>query len=255
MKIWAILIISLVGVIFVTSTIFVSAQENGIPSWIKDTATWWGEGKISDKDFINALQWLINEEILKVPQTNEMPEELEIKEINFDKISFEITGIEELVRNSEIRQALISSNQEFEKLDDAFLLIDKRDEDWRAADFTEITPFMAAVINNEVSEQIRQHANLYKESAGYTVYSEIFVTNSYGANVAQTGKTSDYKQDDEQWWIRAKQDGLYISEVHYDESAGVYSTDIALRINDNIGSFLGVIKAVTNVDEPFKSFE
>jgi len=195
-KIGAILII-LVGVIFVTSTIFVSAQENGIPSWIKDTAIWWGEGKISDNDFINALQWLINEEILKVPQTDEIPEERGVKEINFDKISFEITGIEELVRNSQIRQALISSNQEFEKLNDVFLLIDERDEDWRAADFTEITPFMATVINNEISEQMRQHANLYKESAGYTVYAEIFVTNSYGANVAQTGKTTDYKQDDE----------------------------------------------------------
>ena len=66
--------------------------------------------------------------------------------------------------------------------------------------------------------------------------------------------SSDYQQWDEQWWLHAKRSGVYF-QSEYDESAGVYSTDIALRINDNIGSFLGVIKAVTNVDETFKSFE
>jgi hypothetical protein len=39
-----------------------------------------------------------------------------------------------------------------------------------------------------------------------------------------------------------------LSESGYDESAGVYSSDIALRILDDDGNFIGVIKAVVNVE-------
>jgi len=73
-----------------------------------------------------------------------------------------------------------------------------------------------------------------------------------GVNIAQTGKTTDYLQSDELWWIRGKADGVYISESHYDQSADVYSTDIGFRVSDNRGGFLGVIKAVTNVDQVYK---
>ena len=37
-----------------------------IPSWIKNNAGWWAEGLISDEEYINALQYLIREGILKV---------------------------------------------------------------------------------------------------------------------------------------------------------------------------------------------
>jgi hypothetical protein len=79
-------------------------------------------------------------------------------------------------------------------------------------------------------------------------YAEIFVTNQYGANIAQSHKTSDYKQNDEKWWQKAKQNGVYLSEGGFDESAGVYASDIAIRILDDDGNFIGVLKAVINVE-------
>ena len=79
-------------------------------------------------------------------------------------------------------------------------------------------------------------------------YAEIFVTNQYGANVAQSHKTSDFRQDDETWWQKAKQNGIFLSEGGYDESAGVYSSDIAIKILDNNGNFIGVLKAVVNIE-------
>lgn len=45
----------------------VSAEENLIPSWIKTTAGFWIEGQIGDQEFIQALQYLVEKEILKVP--------------------------------------------------------------------------------------------------------------------------------------------------------------------------------------------
>ncbi len=37
-----------------------------IPLWVKNNAKWWAEGKISDEEYINALQYLIDEGILKL---------------------------------------------------------------------------------------------------------------------------------------------------------------------------------------------
>ncbi len=152
----------------------------------------------------------------------------------------------------DLRQSLRDSEQEFQEMQDVYLIIEQREKEWTDTSLEVITPFMQELIDNKISEQLREHANKYQESFGYDLYAEIFVTNSYGVNIAQTGKTSDYIQNDELWWIRAKQDGLYISEIHYDESADVFSADIALRINDNLGEFLGVIKAVTNVEQIYK---
>jgi hypothetical protein len=44
----------------------ISAQEEIIPLWLKTTAVWWGEEKISDQDFINALQYLVENKLLVI---------------------------------------------------------------------------------------------------------------------------------------------------------------------------------------------
>ena len=243
-------LVSSVGITAWSSITF--AEEILIPNWVRDTALWWGEGKISDSDFINALQYLMKEKILNVPPPDSSNEEIIDREINFDKLSLEVTGIEEFISVSDVRQSLRDSNQEFQEIDDVYSIIDHREIEWTNTNFEVITPFMQELLDNKISDQLREHASTYQESFGYEMYPEIFVTNAFGVNIAQTGKTSDYIQNDELWWIRANQDGVYISEVHYDESADVYSADIALRINDNLGEFLGVIKAVTNVDQIYK---
>ena len=39
-----------------------------IPAWIKSNAGWWANGDINDATFIQGIQFLIEEGILKVPQ-------------------------------------------------------------------------------------------------------------------------------------------------------------------------------------------
>ncbi len=46
------ILISTVGITAWSSTTF--AEETLIPNWIRNTALWYGEGKINDSDFINA---------------------------------------------------------------------------------------------------------------------------------------------------------------------------------------------------------
>jgi hypothetical protein len=57
---------------------WLSDSKPKIPSWIKNTARYWIEGQVSDLEFITALQWLVNENILKISDK----ETIETKSLN-----------------------------------------------------------------------------------------------------------------------------------------------------------------------------
>lgn len=46
------------------------AVSTQIPSWVKNTAEWWSEGRVGDSDFINGVQYLIDQKIIQVQKTN-----------------------------------------------------------------------------------------------------------------------------------------------------------------------------------------
>jgi len=150
--------------------------------------------------------------------------------------------------SSEVQEIVKESNEEFEKLDDIQSYINQKDKEWTSAPKGTVTAFMQKLLSNESSKELKRRLKFYEEKYGYRVFGEVFITNKYGANVAQTGKTTDYYQTDEQWWQMTKEDGLYVADVEYDRSANVYSTDIGIRINDENGNFIGVIKAVLNIE-------
>ncbi len=79
-------------------------------------------------------------------------------------------------------------------------------------------------------------------------FGEIFFTEAHGYNVALTASTSDFVQSDEGWWQTAWDNGISIGEVEYDDSAGIWSTDISVRIDDtDTGKPVGVMKTVLGV--------
>jgi len=41
--------------------------ELKIPEWIKDNAGWWASDAISESDFMNAIQYLIKEKVIVIP--------------------------------------------------------------------------------------------------------------------------------------------------------------------------------------------
>ena len=246
-----VLIIVILGVAIsgiTISSIFVSAEEGLLPSWIKNIAGFWADDQIRDIEFINALQYLVEQSILVIPD----PKEAKAERLRLETDS-KLSELKELGNDLQIQQLLIDSNQEFANIDNVSLLIDERDNDWISVDKDEVTPFMAELINNDVSELLRKIISEDKKETNDFVYEEIFITNAYGVNVAQSGKTTDYKQYDELWWNMALQTGFsYLSG--YDESAGVHSLDISLRIDDKNGKLLGIIKSVINI-ESLKVFQ
>jgi len=44
------------------------ADQTQIPLWVKNTAKWWSEGQIGDSDFIKGIQYLIQQQIIQVPE-------------------------------------------------------------------------------------------------------------------------------------------------------------------------------------------
>ena len=59
-----------IAVIFVTGiglSINVSAEEKLVPAWIKNTVAFWVDGQVSDTEFLNAIGYLVSENIIQPP--------------------------------------------------------------------------------------------------------------------------------------------------------------------------------------------
>ena len=90
---------------------------------------------------------------------------------------------------------------------------------------------------------------LRQQIAASPYFAEVFFTDRNGYNVALTNPTSDFVQSDEDWWQSAWSRGLSVGEIEYDDSAGVWSTDISLRIADpDSEQPLGVMKTVLAIE-------
>jgi len=47
-------------------------QRTEIPAWIRQNAGWWGQNQISDIEFVGAMQFLINEDIIQIPKNTDL---------------------------------------------------------------------------------------------------------------------------------------------------------------------------------------
>ena len=45
-----------------------SGLAESVPSWVKNTAKWYGDGQVSETEFLNAIKYLINNGVLNLEQ-------------------------------------------------------------------------------------------------------------------------------------------------------------------------------------------
>ncbi len=64
----------------------VEEQQNTVVSLIKTTTLWWGKGKIVDQDFIDALQYLVENNVLTIEPEKKLLIQPEIKPLPKDLI-------------------------------------------------------------------------------------------------------------------------------------------------------------------------
>jgi HD-GYP domain-containing protein (c-di-GMP phosphodiesterase class II)/HAMP domain-containing protein len=166
--------------------------------------------------------------------------------------------IQEYSQDELLRNAIEESNARFEAMDNYQAFVEEHDRQWKTSAKYVITPFMREILQTPLSGELRKKQAFYSAEEDMEVFSEIFVTNKYGAIVALTGKTTDYRQDDETWWRQARSRGIYLGDIDMDESSETYAIYVAVRVDDDNGNFIGVIKAVINsavVMNTFKEFQ
>ena len=45
--------------------------DDVIPAWIKNNAGWWADGQIDDSSFVSGIQWLISNDVMTIPPTEQ----------------------------------------------------------------------------------------------------------------------------------------------------------------------------------------
>jgi len=161
-----------------------------------------------------------------------------------------LNDFKELAKATVVQESLKKSNLEFRKLDNPETLLEqnKTDTDLKSE------PFIQGLADKELTADLIDTIKFYNNEYGYNVVEELFITNEFGANVALGSGTSDYRQDDEEWWQIAKNTDLYISELKYREEYGNYATALGLKIDDEHGNFLGVLRVVLTLDDLIHEF-
>lgn len=107
-----------------------------------------------------------------------------------------------------------------------------------------IADFMKALMDSECGQRLAQ----IRASAPY--YTEIFVMDNLGANVAMTDKTSDYWQGDEAKFQKSFAGGkgaVFVDDVKFDDSTQAYLAQVSVPVKDG-KTVIGAITFGLNVE-------
>jgi hypothetical protein len=164
----------------------------------------------------------------------------DISEIGHYKISL----LQQMMREPVIQNALKNSNEKFAGID---MLKSKAEIPWPPPR-DEPTPLQREILNNEVSDFLREHLEIESEEHGKIIFPEYIITNVYGANIASTQRTYNYIQSLDEWWIVASQNPILVRHCGVDKSINMSSEDIVIQILDENDKFIGILNAATNCD-------
>ena len=124
--------------------------------------------------------------------------------------------------------------------------IDSLDKSWRSEIGTPSQPTIEPILGNAASEFLRGKRD---DSDG--LFTEIFIMDGRGLNVATSDVTSDYWQGDEAKWQEtypAGANAVHIGEVELDESTQTYQSQVSLSITDPAtGETIGAATIGVNV--------
>lgn len=116
----SLLLFSLIPILLLVPT--ASYSDSLVPAWVKNTAKWYGEDKISEKEFVNAIEFLIKKNIIKL--TDDIPKII-VPKADDTKEQLVQKGIE-ILEAQDYDQALVFFNKALEKdPEDLRALVDK----------------------------------------------------------------------------------------------------------------------------------
>jgi len=146
--------------------------------------------------------------------------------------------IEAMVANPVLVALVKKSNRDNQGLSLGQIL--KIDKAWQTV--LGIDDFIAGFISNECADLLKVF------QSAYVGFVEIFVSDARGLIVGETNKTSDYYQADEDWWVKAFNQGRgksYYGDIEYDASAHAEAIALYVPVLDpETQQVIGVVKAV-----------
>ncbi len=69
-----------------------SASAQSLPEWVKNTALWYGEGIVSEGEFLNMIKFLIDSNIIVVEDAKKIIPEVTDAEIYIPNGNFDVSG-------------------------------------------------------------------------------------------------------------------------------------------------------------------
>jgi hypothetical protein len=150
------------------------------------------------------------------------------------------TKLREIAANPVIIAAINAQNATTAGYDQA--KIDALDKQWRAEVSAADKPLIDATLGSDAS-----HWLLQAQEATGGLFTEIFVMDAKGLNVAQSTVTSDYWQGDEDKFTAsygAGVDAIHLGEIEQDESTQAFQSQVSITIIDvGTGAPIGAITA------------
>ena len=166
--------------------------------------------------------------------------------------------LQELVRHPTIQNALKISNEQDSSMSDDIRaqIYFQREKEWTSS--LENTAFMNSIIQNDVSDFLRENLVIESTEFGPVTFGEHILTNQFGPNIAVSIKTDNYDQSQDDWWQQSLRDPdgqPFARECEFDSSAGIFSEDLVINIHDETGKFIGILNSATPCDVTLKSTE
>jgi len=152
----------------------------------------------------------------------------------------------------EVKQLVIESNQEFDKIDDVDSYLAEKGAEWRSYAGKE-NPIFNEMIKNPLSQRLEELRQTFHKSSGIDIFPEIFVANKYGATIAENNRLTDWDQSHRLQFQNTRDYGWHVSDLYYDKSAGVWSLEVAVAVRDG-DEFAGMVKTAYNIEDIIQVF-
>ncbi len=153
-------------------------------------------------------------------------------------LKVKVRTVQHMALNPLLVGAVLEQNEEQLSLDE----IKRRDADWKAS--RDLTDIKRQLMGSRAAELLRSTVG------DGSTFTEAFLTDNQGANVAVFPPTSDYWQGDEEKWTASWADGdgeMFIGPLEYDESTNTYAVQISAPVKDGTDT-IGVLVVGVSVD-------
>lgn len=155
-----------------------------------------------------------------------------------DLLRVKLRTVQHMALNPVLIGAVLEQNQENLSLD----VIKRRDQNWKSSE--QLSDMKRQLMGSRAAELLRGTVG---DGATFT---EAFLTDNQGANVAVYPPTSDYWQGDEEKWTASWAAGrgeMFIGPLEFDESTNMYAVQISAPVKDGTDT-IGVLVVGVSVD-------